>query len=180
MLYFYTPLLDEEENRNKEGSRFVLHTGTVCVGFWYAHPIVEEAAKYFMSENQEVLDPKHKLYSLVETNINQGPMNALKTVLSRHLTGVEFAGNDMLIKGSKVCGSSHMRNDSGVHIQMGINYDYDPDFFKETLSDDEYHRKTNQGITGIKQELPAYAVGTFLNEWKTEVRRLVLEVEALL
>ena len=179
LLYFRTPLLNEEENRGKEGSRFVLHTGTICVGFWYEDPILEKAAKYFASEIANENEEASKLYALVETNIDQCPMNALKTVLSRYLAGVEFKGNDIEVQGKKICGSSHMRNASGVHVQMGINFDYDEGFFKDALTEDEYHRSTQQGITGIKQELPNLSVEDFLAEWKAEIRRLLDEVEAL-
>lgn len=178
LLHFDTPILKEELEQNKENSKYILHTGTVVVGYWYADPIIEESFNYF-HENEDRNPEKDIIYGLIETNIVKGPINALLNVLRRYLPkeDVELRGNDIEVKSKKLCGLVILRNFSGVHIQTGVNFDYEKDFFINILSDDELHRKNGRGITSIKQEGIKLSVEEFMTEWENEVRLMVKEAE---
>jgi hypothetical protein len=70
-----------------------------------------------------------------------------------------------------------MLNSTGTYQVMGINYHYNDEFFQKILSDDEYHRSTKAGITGISNEIPGYGRKEFTEEWVAELERLVTEAE---
>jgi hypothetical protein len=178
LLHFDTPILQEELDQKKENSKYILHTGTIVVGYWYADPIVEESAKYF-NESKNRTPEKDIIYGLVESNIVKGPVNALLNVLRRYFPkeDVELRGNDIEIKSKKLCGLVILRNFSGVHIQTGVNFDYEKDFFERNLTDDELHRKNGRGITGLKQEGFKPSAQEFMAEWKEEIQSMIDEAE---
>ena len=70
-----------------------------------------------------------------------------------------------------------MYNSTGVHFQFGVNYYYDVEWYKQALSDDEFHRSTNQGITGIVNEIPGFSREDWTNEYFAELTKLIEEAE---
>ena len=178
VIYHFTPLLDEEENRGKEGSRFILHPGNLCAGYYFAHPAIEESAKYLMGEVDESSD-EYKRAVLIKENVTYAPTTALKRLLKKKIPNkkIEYIGNDIEVNGKKIMGISHMQNTSGVHIVFGINYKYDHEYFEGILTEDEFHRKTGQGITGITDEIPGYSKNDFTKDFMDELQVVLLEAE---
>jgi len=175
IIYFYTPLIHEEESKGKEGSKFILHTGTMCIGYWNNNPVIEESERYLLNNQDDKESKEYKRAIMIKNNLALAPPQALYNILVKKIDNVVWVGNDVEINGKKICGGSYIQNYSGAHVQMGINYDYDEVFFKDILSDDEFHRKTQQGITGIKQELPTYTKEQFSIDFTNEVGKIIKE-----
>jgi hypothetical protein len=170
----------DREPSCKFGSRFVLDVETLGIGFWYSSPEILKSVN-FVDDPKNVENPDSKEFrrsSLIVQNILHGPFNAMINVLQpKTEKKILKLGNDLAFGRQKFCGQDEHLNASGTYSAMGINHGYNDEFFKKILSEDEYHRSTRMGITGISAIIPGYGRDEFAEEWVAELARMIAEAE---
>lgn len=182
VIWYHTPMRAREA-RCKFGSRFIIDIGTCGLGYWISSPKIMESINFVDNpKNIENNDTKEfKRASIIVQNTIKAPFTALINILQpRTKIKLTVMGNDLAFGRKKFCGADEHVNKSGLYQAIGINYSYDDDFFKKILTEDEYHRSTRAGITGISNIIPNYSREEFTEEFTSEVKRLVNIAEDLM
>jgi len=177
IFWYHTPMRKREASC-KFGSRFILSLGSVACGYWYSSPKLQESFNYISDKSNDVRSKEWIKAKTIYQYTVKGPFTSLVNILTPKTPDrINIMGNDIAIGRRKICGTDEHLNSSGTYHAMGTNWYYDDEFFKKLLSEDEYHRSTRMGISGISNEIPGYGKEEFMEEWMTELKRIVAIAE---
>ena len=158
------PMDGPESPEYKDGTLFVLSTGVYS---WEFHYQYDETDKNNFSKNKTY---NQELVDVINNSIQEVIQNIFPNKDVQFST--MFEHNDVLIDGAKVAGTLVMSNNYGLWCHGMITWEYDPIFFSEALTENQFRRLhrnhgEGKGITGIKNQLEKssnYTHEDFIND----------------
>jgi len=180
IVWFRVPINPAETLKDKADHILFVSKDTASIGYWYAKDKLKDIVAYVDDNPHLNTTEEFRVKNLISQNIMHDTYNSLLKVLRPKTTkNIVVVNNDIEIDGKKICGTGEHLNNTGTFQEILVNYAYDDDLFRKILADDDFHRKTGQGITGISNEIPGFTKQEFMEEWAFEFDKLIKEVEDL-
>jgi hypothetical protein len=172
IIYFSSCPTPEEVAAKELDGRFLISTGTICVGYWCNNAIIKQSEDFFKQKEEEMDSLEKTRYSFVESGLVFVIEASLFSVLKRLFPDKEVLHKKrgILIDRKTVAAGTLLRNSTGVFSNTCVIYNYDDELYKRILTDREYRGVNGNTFSGLKQMGITLTEKEFIDLWKKEMK----------